>query len=132
MLWLRAFFGALLITFSTLASAQGFLRADGTRIVDGDGREVILRGMGLGGWMLQEGYMLQLPELGQEHRIRGRIAELVGPERTAQFYRAWLDNHMTKADVDAMAAAGFSSIRLPMHHALLTEDGFRRIDLLIE
>ncbi|MFN4185871.1 MAG: nucleoside transporter C-terminal domain-containing protein, partial [Hyphomonas sp.] len=29
--------------------AEGFLRAEGTRIVDADGRTVILRGMGLGG-----------------------------------------------------------------------------------
>jgi hypothetical protein len=46
----------------------------GTEIVDGQDRPVILRGMGLGGWVLQEGYMLQLPELGQQHVIRARIA----------------------------------------------------------
>ena len=48
------------------APAPGFLDVRGTEIVDGAGRPVILRGMGLGGWMLQEGYMLKLGELGQQ------------------------------------------------------------------
>ena len=71
-----------------LAQAQSFLRADGTRIVNEEGEPVILRGMGLGGWVLQEGYMLQLGELGQQHVIRARIAELIGEEKTEAFYQA--------------------------------------------
>lgn len=130
---------ALLAT-AVPAAAQGVLHADGTRIVDGEGRPVILRGMGLGGWMLQEGYMLQLGEVGrgQQHVIRRRIAELIGPEKTAAFYRAWLDNYITEADIAAMARAGFNSVRLPMHHDLLItpdgawdEAGFKRIDDLL-
>src|SRR2546427_10706297 len=41
---------------SSLAQAQpiGFLRAKNARIVNDRGEEIILRGMGLGGWMLQE------------------------------------------------------------------------------
>ena len=123
-----------------------WLKAKDGRIVDETGAPVILRGMGLGGWMLQEGYMLRLSKLGQEHVIRGRIAALVGPEREAAIHAAWLDNHTTKADIDYMAAAGFNSVRLPMHYALLTlpadqepvpgvdtwkEEGFRRIDDLL-
>jgi len=126
------------------AAAAGFLHADGARIVDGDNRPVLLRGMGLGGWMLQEGYMLHLGQH-QQHVIRRDIAALVGPDKAAAFYRAWLDNFITKADIDAMAGWGFNSIRLPIHYDILTlpsdqeprpgsdtwhEDGFRRIDAL--
>lgn len=140
---------ALLACMTTLpASAQSFLRADGPRIVDESGQEVLLRGMGLGGWMLQEGYMLQLGQLGsgQQYRIRAAIAELIGEEKTAEFYKAWLDNHTRKADIDMMARWGMNSVRLPLHYNLLTlpiekepvagkdswlEDGFRRIDALL-
>jgi hypothetical protein len=31
--------------------ASGILKVDGEHIVDGDGKTVILRGAGLGGWM---------------------------------------------------------------------------------
>jgi aryl-phospho-beta-D-glucosidase BglC (GH1 family) len=139
---------SLVLLSATPALADGYLRAKDARIVDDSGRPVILRGMGLGGWMLQEGYMLKLGALGkgQEHVIRAETAKLVGPEREAKIHQAWLDNHTTKADIDAMAAWGFNSARLPMHYGLLTlptdqepvagrdtwkEDGFRRIDDLL-
>src|SRR5690606_34120600 len=131
---------------STAAHAEGFLKVDGTEIVDESGQPVILRGMGLGGWMLQEGYMLKLGEIGQQHKIRAKLVELVGEARTAQFYRAWLDNHTTEADIAAMAQWGFNSVRLPIHFDQLTlpadkepkpgedtwhEEGFQRIDRLL-
>lgn len=137
--------GALLS--STSAHAEGWLKVEGNEIVDDSGKPVILRGMGLGGWMLQEGYMLKLGEVGQQHRIRAKLVELVGEERTAEFYRAWLDNHTTEADIAQMAAWGFNSVRLPIHFDQLTlpadkepqagvdtwhEEGFQRIDKLLE
>ena len=131
---------------STATQAEGFLKVEGTQIVDETGKPVILRGMGLGGWMLQEGYMLKLGEVGQQHKIRAKLVELVGEERTAEFYRAWLDNHTTEADIAAMAKWGFNSVRLPIHFDQLTlpgdkepkagrdtwhEEGFLRIDRLL-
>ena len=128
------------------AQAQSFLRAEGARIVNEAGEPVILRGMGLGGWVLQEGYMLQLGDLGQQHVIRARIAELIGEEKTEAFYQAWRANYVTKADIDAMGRWGFNSVRLPMHYDQLTlpvdqepvpgrdtwkEEGFRQIDDLL-
>lgn len=109
---------ASVITFAV--HAQGFLKAKGKLIVNEKGEKVILRGMGLGGWMLQEGYMFKLSNLGQQYRIKAKIKELVGEERTNQFYESWLNNHTTKADIDSMATWGFNSIRLPMHYNLYT------------
>ena len=105
---------------SAAAPAPGFLGTRARRIVDGDGKPVILRGMGLGGWMLQEGYMLKLGDLGQQHVIHRRLAELVGQDAVDEFERAWLDHHMTKADMDALGRWGFNSVRLPMHYALVS------------
>jgi endoglucanase len=86
----------------------------------GKGEKVILRGMGLGGWMLQEGYMFHLSFLGQQYKIKAKIEDVVGADKTKQFYEAWLANHTTKADIDSMAVWGFNSIRLPMHYNLYT------------
>ncbi|MDB5205171.1 MAG: glycosyl hydrolase family 5 [Flavisolibacter sp.] len=101
-------------------NAQGFLRVDGKRIVNEKGENVLLRGMGLGGWMLQEGYMLRVNREGQQHKIRQRIDSLVGTKRTQEFYDAWLANHTRKIDIDSMRAWGFNSVRLPMHYNLYT------------
>src|SRR6476659_1965120 len=68
-----------LINFQS-ANAQSFLKADGTRIVDESGQNFLIRGMGLGGWMLQEGYMFKLNQFGRQYKIKEAIHQLVGPE----------------------------------------------------
>lgn len=48
----------LLVLFSLTSYRQGFLRQNGKNIVDGQGSNIVLRGLGLGlgGWMVQEGF----------------------------------------------------------------------------
>jgi endoglucanase len=99
---------------------NGFLHAHNARIINGQGNEVILRGMGLGGWMLQEGYMLGIKGEGTQHSIKARITDLIGKADADKFYQLWLQNGMTRADVDLLAKSGFNSIRLPMHYNLFT------------
>jgi endoglucanase len=118
-LWLSMLMAAF-VTGAAGAPPAGFLRAARERIVDGQGRDVLLRGMGLGGWMLQEGYMLGIKKEGTQHSIKARITDLVGREDAERFYRLWRQNHMTRADVDRLVASGFNSIRLPMHYNLFT------------
>ncbi len=137
-----------LLSFCTFeTNAQGFLKTEGHHIVNSKGEKIILRGMGLGGWMLQEGYMFQVGNLGQQYRIREKIKDVVGEEKTRVFYDTWLKQHTTKKDIDAMAQWGFNSIRLPMHYELYTlpvdqepvagkntwlEKGFEMTDQLLE
>ncbi|MVN22806.1 cellulase family glycosylhydrolase [Mucilaginibacter sp. HMF7410] len=111
---------SLILLLSVPAYSQGFLKANGRLIVDSKGNKVILRGMGLGGWMLQEGYMFRLANMGQQYKIKSCIEEVAGPEYASKFYESWLTNHTRKIDVDSMAAWGFNSIRLPMHYQLFT------------
>src|SRR5258705_1258608 len=100
---------------------QGFLHARNGTIRNGSDQEIILRGVGLGGWMLQEPYMLKLSGAAMaQHEIRKKITDLVGEKNTRVFYDAWLNNHCTKADIDSLAAWGFNSVRLPMHFNLFT------------
>ena len=112
--------GLLLFVCVQKGTSQGFLKAKGKLIVNEKGEKVILRGMGLGGWMLQEGYMLKLGPVGPQYRIRERITDLVGPDSAAAFYDSWLASQTRKIDIDSMAAWGFNSVRLPMHYHLYT------------
>lgn len=102
------------------AFGQGFLKASGKNIVNERGENILLRGVGLGGWMLQEGYMLGLGKEGQQYKIRERIEALLSKEQTQEFYDVWLANHTTKADIDSLKNWGFNSVRLPMHYNLYT------------
>jgi aryl-phospho-beta-D-glucosidase BglC (GH1 family) len=101
--------------------SQGFLHVDNKNIVDGNGQNVLLRGMGLGGWMLQEGYMMKTAEFANaQYQLVNKIKALIGDDKTAEFYDAWLENYVQKADIDSMKKWGFNSIRLPMHYNLYT------------
>ncbi len=102
------------------SQSQGFLKADNTRIVNEKDENVLLRGIGLGGWMLQEGYMLHVNKESQQYRIKQRIALLIGKEQTQEFYKMWLSNFITKSDIDSLHSWGFNSVRLPMHYNLFT------------
>ncbi len=100
---------------------QIYLKRDGRNIVDGSGDPFLLRGIGLGGWMLQEPYMLKLSGISPaQYDIRKKITALVGEERCREFYDAWLANMVTRRDIDSLKAWGFNSVRLPMHYNLFT------------
>ncbi len=99
----------------------GFLRVSGKQIVDAQGQNMILRGMGLGNWMLQEPYMMDASGIVEnQQQLKIKIAELVGTNNLAAFYDAWLTNSLREADLEALTAHGFNSIRLPMHYNLFT------------
>ena len=114
---------SLLLLFNVCTLVGQGLRADGKKIVDKNGNEVLLRGMGLGGWMLQEGYMMQsagIEGAGTQFGFRNKITELIGEDKTAEFYDAWLENYVSKTDIDSLASWGFNSVRVPLHYNLFT------------
>ena len=111
-----------LFGFLALSMAgQGFLHRNGQNIVDGNEENIVLLGLGLGGWMVQEGYMLKTGSFaGPQYVIKQKITELIGAKNTAEFYDVYKANGITKKDIDSLAAWGFNSIRLPMHYNLYT------------
>ena len=111
----------ILCLYTGILSSQHLLQTNGQAIVNQNNDTILLQGMGLGGWMLQEGYMLQTAEFANaQHKIRESIEDLIGEENTDLFYEAWLENHVTRADIDSLASWGFNSVRLPMHYNLYT------------
>ena len=67
-------------------SLQGYLRTSGRVFVDDSGATVQLRGFGLGGWMVQEGYMWNTSGFyGSTSMIQQKIIELVGDSTASQF-----------------------------------------------
>jgi len=114
---------------------MGFLRAENGRLVDGEGNPVLLRGVGLGNWLLPEGYMWKFEPPGPQspREIEALVADLVGPNREAEFWRLFRERFITEADIAVIADEGMNHVRLPINWRVLTEhDGFRLIDSLIE
>ncbi|MFC0878474.1 carbohydrate-binding protein [Saccharicrinis sp. FJH2] len=128
--------------------AEGFLHADGKQIVDGNGENVILRGIGTGNWMIMEGYMMKTVGVANTHtQFRNKLIETIGVAKTDSFYNVWLSNHFTRRDVDSMKIWGYNSVRVAMHYKWFTlpiedepvqgentwlDKGFTMIDSLLD
>ena len=130
---------------ATHLNAQ-YLTTFGKDIVDKDNNPILLRGVGLGGWMLQEPYMMKVAGgASNQKEFKTKIEDLIGADRTEEFYDAWLQNFVTKEDIETMANMGFNSVRLPMHYNLFTlpieeetagentwlDKGFEMVDALL-
>ncbi|WP_036632061.1 cellulase family glycosylhydrolase [Paenibacillus alginolyticus] len=107
------------------ASGTGFIRADGRRLVDGKGKPLLLRGVGLGNWLLPEGYMWKFTGEGGDRprRIAQRISELIGEDEALQFWETFYERYVTEADVRRMAEEGYNSVRLPINAPFALEEG---------
>lgn len=109
---------------STVSAASGFYRVDGKKVLNPAGEPVQLKGINLGNWFVPEGYMFLFdggPQSGRE--IDAYFRELVGPEATDHFWQKWRDGYVTESDIRLISAAGFNSVRIPLHHALFVEGG---------
>lgn len=121
---------------------NGFVRAAGPKLVNGDGQEIILRGVGLGSWFLPEGYMWRFPEQGDRpRRIEAMIESLIGSEKAEQFWETYYDRYIAEEDIRRISEEGFNSIRIPLNARAFIEDeepvrfkasNLNRLDRVIE
>ena len=112
----------LIAISSNVLFSQNFLKTSGRNIINQNGDTIVLRGMGLGGWMVQEGYMMAPGGFsGTQFQIRDNITDLIGEEETEKFYNKLLNNHVRKIDIDSMKAWGFNLVRVPIHYNLFTK-----------
>ncbi len=116
---------------SLRAQAQ-FAHTQGTEIVDGSGKPLLLRGTNLGNWLVPEGYMWHLNEGGPEspREIEALFTELVGPQRAHEFWHTYRENYITQADIHFIKQCGFNSIRVPLHYKFFEAEGTEGFTLL--
>lgn len=102
---------------------NGFLKAEGQKLINGVGCEILLRGVGFGSWLLPEGYMWRFPEQGDRpRRIERMIEELIGGEKSKRFWEIYYDRYISEADIRQIAAEGFNSVRVPINVRFLLEE----------
>jgi endoglucanase len=116
-------------------AGAGFVHAQGSELVDGEGRPLMLRGTNLGNWLEPEGYMF-LFEKGPtaSREIEDYFSELIGPEQAEAFWQQYRDVYITKADIDLLKSTGMNSVRVPIHYKFFTkgnDEGFRLLDRVV-
>src|SRR5258706_10533376 len=86
------------------AAALTFLHTQGQEMVNEKGEKVLLRGVGLGNWMLPEGYMWKFGEQGDRpRRIEKIVGDLIGPENASRFWSEFRKNYVTEVDIRRIA-----------------------------
>ena len=84
----------IILSFLSFNTYAQYVHCDGKVIRDGQNDTLLIRAMGIGGWMVQEGYMLQTASFANpQHQIKDTIEDLIGATATEAFYDAWLENH---------------------------------------
>lgn len=119
-----------------------FLRTSGQNIVNENGEKVYLKGVGLGNWMLPEGYMWRFGGAGDRPRkIEKVITDLIGTEKADEFWKNYRRDYITEGDIKRIAELGFNSVRPALNSRLFltddenpvfVEEGFLLLDNLIK
>jgi endoglucanase len=117
----------------SLAGAQSWsgLRVNGQNIVDSSGRNLVLRGLGVGEWTNTEAYMLEWPDGNGKFlwyygytRIHSTLETLLGEDAANQYWQTWNANVITESDVAMWQSWGVNAVRLSVnYHWLSPADG---------
>jgi aryl-phospho-beta-D-glucosidase BglC (GH1 family) len=111
---------------------KSMLKTKGRKIVDEKGREVVLRSIGIGGWLMMEGYMLGGKNI-PEHVFKARLAGSYGNKRVIKFTQEYQRHFFNEADVARIKKLGFNCARLPVNHRVFDQkNGFKLLDETIK
>jgi endoglucanase len=107
-----------------------FVHSEAEKLIDGRGQPLLWRTVGLGNWLLPEGYMWRLEGTrgDRPRRIEARVEELIGEPAAAAFWQSFRERYITEADIERIAALGFNSVRPALNARLLLPEGQEAFD----
>ena len=116
-----------------------FLQCRGADVVTRSGKKVMLKGVGLGGWMNMENFITGYPAT--ETLQREALKKALGNDGYELFFDRFLDLFFAEEDAAFLAGLGMNCVRLPVNYRHfeddmkpfeLKEEGFRILDRIIE
>ncbi len=82
--------------------------------------EIYLKGFGLGGWLIPEGYMLKFyTSCDRPRRIEKLIEDTCGKEYSTHFWEEYYNKYISEFDIKLIADKGFNSVRIPFNSRIL-------------
>jgi aryl-phospho-beta-D-glucosidase BglC (GH1 family) len=118
--------GSGLLRSTATAQPLSMLHTQGPALLNAQNQPVVLRGVNLGGWLLQESYILRTDSLNAQWRIQQGLLRTMPEAAVEDFYRRYRAGFITKADIDFIARQGFNCVRLPFHYDLFLSTAQRR------
>lgn len=126
--------GIIIMLLLVVAGGQhraqaGFVTVRGNQLLAPDGTPLLLKGIGLGNWLLPEGYMFQFNQANSPRLIETVINQLIGEEEARKFWQAYRAAYITREDIHFIKSAGFNHVRVPFSYRLfVTESEPRRFE----
>ena len=97
------------------------------------GKTLALRGVNLGGWLVEETWMtpwVEEPPSGSNFKpvkdhvsLWATVEQRLGADAMFRVRNAWRDNWITSTDLATIKSAGFNHVRLPFLDSILEEPG---------
>lgn len=134
--------GSALLCFTQLGARSAeltFLHTQHEDIINEHGQKVLLRGVGLGNWLLPEGYMWRFGDRADRpRRIEKLVEDLIGPESAKRFWSEFRQKYIAETDIRQIAALGYNSVRPALNARLFLgattssePEGFQYLDNLV-
>jgi aryl-phospho-beta-D-glucosidase BglC (GH1 family) len=118
---------------------SGFLRTKGTKIVDSDGKPIVLRGAATGGHLNMENFITGFP--GHETEHKEAMLKVMGQEKFDFFWSKFYEYFWTESDAAFFASLKLNCLRIPFNYRHFLDDsdltkikpeGFRLLDRIVD
>lgn len=106
------------------AQKRNFMYVKGQDIFTPKNEKFLIKGTNLGNWLNPEGYMFFFESASSYRLINQAFCEMVGPEFTANFWRDFKKNYITREDIFYIKNTGMNTIRIPFHYKLFTDEDY--------
>ena len=113
----------LLFAGSARAADPTLLHAEGSRILNAGGQEVVLSGLNLGGWLVEEMWMLPFatvpptdsafPAITSHVTLWKTIENRFGRSEMLRLRESWREAWIKRSDFERIKAVGMNCVRLP-------------------
>jgi hypothetical protein len=115
----------VLLGFAASVRAEPLVRIEGKTFIAPDGTVLAIKGINLGNWLMPEGYMFKFEVAKAPHQISDAFERLLGREKAALFWKQFRDTYVGPDDIAFIKAAGFNTVRIPLHYRLFMTEGGR-------
>jgi aryl-phospho-beta-D-glucosidase BglC (GH1 family) len=122
-----------------ISKGKTFLRVKGTKIVDGNGDSVVLKGTANGGHLNMENFITGYP--GHESEHKEALLKVLGKEKCDFFFDKFYEYFWTDKDAEFFASLNFNCLRIPINYRHFLDDsdlktvkleGFKLVDRIVD
>lgn len=113
---------ALILPFALSAAAENldasftqedFLVTKGNKIYNQKGDEILLHGVNLGSWLIQEDWLSPYEQAQDHYNILEALTDRFGADGAYELMNTYQDNWITEYDLDQIKEMGFNCVRVP-------------------